>query len=226
VVKLVLFDVDGTLIRTQGAGIKAFERTFASEFKLSGATDGVEFAGRTDPSIVREVFDQCKIEPSPENFKRFFGTYVFWLDHLLSKTNGGICVGVWNFINGLMSMPVPPMLGLLTGNIRLGAEIKLRYFHLWEQFQTGAFGDDDENRDHLAGLAQKRASSKLGAALSGSEILVVGDTPLDIQCARAIQAKVIAVGTGGYTLDELKPFKADWLVANLSEVNATAVCGA
>lgn len=225
-VKLVLFDVDGTLIRTQGAGIKAFERTFASEFKLAGATDGIEFAGRTDPSIVREVFGKFKIEPTPENFKRFFGTYAFWLDHLLSKTNGGICVGVWNFINGLMAMPVPPMLGLLTGNIRLGAEIKLRYFHVWDQFQIGAFGDDDENRDRLAVLAQKRASEKLGVNLAGSEILVVGDTPLDIQCARAIQAKVIAVGTGGYTMDELKPFKADWLVSNLSELTAPVVCGA
>lgn len=95
-----------------------------------------------DPSIVRDVFKRHEIEASPANFQRFFECYVFWLDFLLCTTEGGICPGVWNFIHALARLPEPPLAGLLTGNIRLGAEIKLRHFQIWENFRFGAYGDD------------------------------------------------------------------------------------
>lgn len=224
VVKLVVFDVDGTLIRTHGAGVKAFERTFASEFGHPNATQGLNFAGRTDPSIVREVFQKCSIPATDANFRRFFEAYVFWLDYLLSKSEGEICVGVWNFLSVLRALPHPPLVGLLTGNISLGAEIKLRHFQLWDLFTLGAFGDDHEDRNKLAGIARDRAVQKLGIPLNGSDIVVVGDTPLDIACARAIHAKTLAVGTGGFTVEELKPYGADWLVQDLNELSASEVC--
>ncbi len=122
------------------------------------------------------------------------------------------------FIRDLHALPHPPLLGLLTGNIRLGAEIKLRHFHLWEVFETGAFADDHEERDQIAEVARQRGSRILGNDLAGQEVLVVGDTPLDIRCARAIGAKVLAVGTGGASLQELEQHHPDWAVKDLTQV--------
>jgi phosphoglycolate phosphatase len=223
VIKLVLFDVDGTLIQTRGAGVKAFERTLDSEFKIAKGTQGVQFAGRTDPSIVRELFQRHAISPSPANFHRFFELYVFWLDYLLSKSLGGICVGVWNFIHELARQPHPPLLGLLTGNVRLGAEIKLRHFQLWDYFSIGAFGDDHEDRNQLAEVARQRGSQWLEEPLEGNQIVVVGDTPLDIDCSEAIQAKMLAVATGGASLDALKQRNPRWAVHDLGQLSAEEV---
>jgi phosphoglycolate phosphatase-like HAD superfamily hydrolase len=107
----------------------------------------------------------------------------------------------------------------LTGNIRLGAEIKLRHLHLWETFATGAFADDHEERGQIAAIARRRGSDILREELRDEQVLVVGDTPLDIRCARAIGAKVLAVATGGCTLEELKPHQPDWAVSDLSQIN-------
>jgi len=213
--------VDGTLIHTGGAGVKAFARTLASEFDQRNGTEGIKFGGRTDPSLVREAFRNCGIPASPENFARFFDAYVFWLDHLLgNNASGGACAGVWRLLDDLRSLPQPPALGLLTGNIRLGAEIKLRRYGLWEVFETGAFGDDHEDRNQIAAIAKARGSRLLGTELSGDQILVAGDTPRDIECGRAIGAKVLAVATGGATAEYLKAHRPDWVVEDLQRVSA------
>jgi len=215
VVRLVLFDIDGTLIRTQGAGVRAFERTFSSEFKIPNATRTMNFAGRTDPSLVRECFQLHQIEPSLENFERFFEAYVFWLDYLLRESKGAVCPGVRDLIDYFQTLPSGPLLGLLTGNIRLGAEIKLKHFGLWDAFCSGAFGDDHEDRNQLAVIAQQRGRDMLGGPLPGKEILVIGDTPRDIACANAINANVLAVGTGAYSCEELGTHQATWVVESL-----------
>ena len=217
-VRLVLFDIDGTLVRTGGAGVKAFAKVFETEF---GATDGFEklkFAGRTDVSLVREFFGFHQIAATPENFRRFFECYVFWLDDILSGSKTATCEGVPEFLAELQALPRPPLLGLLTGNIRLGAEIKLRHFGLWDTFKTGAFADDHEEREHIAAIARERGSRLLGNSLQDDEVVVIGDTPLDIRCGRAIKAKVLAVATGGATLEELKSHRPDWAVQNLAEL--------
>ena len=224
-VRLVLFDIDGTLVRTGGAGVKAFAKVFETEF---GATDGFEklkFAGRTDVSLVREFFGFHQIAATPENFHRFFERYVFWLDHILSGSKTETCVGVPEFLKGLQVLPQPPLLGLLTGNIRLGAEIKLRHFGLWDSFKTGAFADDHEERDHIAAIARQRGSKLLGNSLRNDEVVVIGDTPLDIRCGRAINAKVLAVATGGAALEELKAHRPEWAVRDLREIAAEQVVG-
>ena len=223
-VRLVLFDIDGTLIRTHGAGVKAFAQTFASEFKPNQGVEQLKFAGRTDRSIVREFFVKNHIDPSLENFQRFFDYYVHVLDYLLSKSRGEICAGVWNFLHQLEALPKPPVIGLLTGNIRLGAEIKLRHYQLWESFSIGAFGDDHEDRNELSKIARQRATQFLGNTISGDQIVVVGDTSLDIACANSIQAKSLAVATGGATFEELQSHHPTWAVHDLNAVSAQQIC--
>jgi len=224
-VRLVLFDIDGTLIRTAGVGVAAFGRALTATFGRPDVTDRIRFGGRTDPSLVRELFGHAEVEPTPENIVRFFDAYVFWLDHLLTESrNGGPCPGVQTFIQRLRQLPGSPTIGLLTGNIRLGAEIKLRHYGLWDAFEMGAFGDDDADRNRLAGIARDRGSALHGCPLRGDEVLVVGDTPLDIECGRAIGARVLAVATGGARPETLRQHQPDWLLSTLEEADAEALC--
>jgi phosphoglycolate phosphatase-like HAD superfamily hydrolase len=223
-IRLVLFDIDGTLVRTGGAGVKAFAKVFATEFGATDHFERLKFAGRTDVNLVREFFLYHSIPPTPENFERFFSRYIFWLDHILSISKTEACPGVWEFIYDLKELSERPLIGLLTGNIRLGAEIKLRHFQLWEAFEIGAFADDSEERDEIAAIARERGCRVLGKKLQADEVLVIGDTPLDIRCGRAIGAKVLAVATGGATLEELIVHKPDWAVPDLRSITAAQVC--
>ena len=225
-VRLVLFDIDGTLIRTGGAGMKAFAKVFATEFKVPDGTERISFAGRTDRSIVREFFTRHQIDPVEENFQRFFDSYVFWLDQVLGQGSGRVLPGVEAILGQLRALPEPPTMGLLTGNVRLGAEIKLTHFGLWDHFETGAFGDDHEDRNQIAVIALRRGQQLLQKDLRGDEVLVIGDTPFDIACGRAIAAKVLAVATGGSPLSELEEHVPTWAVADLEQVCVEEVCDA
>src|SRR5215831_9755249 len=103
-VRLVLFDIDGTLIHTNSAGVRAFDRVLLTQFGVPKGTDGVHFSGRTDTSLAREIFAKHRIEPSKENFHIFFEHYAFWLAHLLTESRGDIYPGVWRFIYELQSL--------------------------------------------------------------------------------------------------------------------------
>ncbi|MEJ0090364.1 MAG: HAD hydrolase-like protein [Limisphaerales bacterium] len=223
-VKLVLFDIDGTLVHTGHAGTQAFGKTFATEFNLHHGAEKIKFAGRTDFSLVREFFKIHELPETPEHFAQFFGRYVFWLDHILARSKTQICAGVWELIHTLRALPQPPTLGLLTGNIQLGAEIKLRHFNLWDQFEFGGFADDHEERDHIAGAALARGRRVLGKNLQPQEVVVIGDTPFDVRCGKFIGAKTLAVATGGAKLEELKVLKPDWAVADLTQISAAEIC--
>jgi len=225
-VRLILFDIDGTLIRSGGAGVQAFARAFEAEF---GIVDGVEqmiFAGRTDSGLVSEAFEAHGVPATPANHQRFYDRYMFLLAERLHHTSGGVLPGVREFLRQLEALPRPPLIGLLTGNIRLGAEIKLRHFRLWKHFHTGGFGDDHEDRNQIAAIARDRGSRLLGERLRGEQIVVVGDTPHDVRCGRAIGAKVLAVATGGSKQEELCAAQPDWLVLDLRGLSAAEVCGA
>jgi phosphoglycolate phosphatase len=223
VVKLVLFDIDGTLIRTGGAGVKAFEETFLKVFGIPEATKTLKFAGRTDTSLVREGFVLHGIEPTQENFAKFFNTYPLLLESLLQRLPGGVCEGVEPFLGALYKVTPKPAIGLLTGNVRRGAELKLRHYGLWQHFPFGGFGDDHEERHCIASAAKERGEKIVGRALRGEEILVIGDTPLDVLCAKSIQAKVIGVATGNYTVEELQRSEPTWSVKNLAELDVETV---
>ena len=223
-IRLVLFDIDGTLIHTDGAGVRAFGRALATQFQAPAATDHVSFAGRTDTGLAREFFRQHGIPATPENFAAFFDCYTHWLGHYLESARGGICAGVWRLIYDLRRLPDPPAIGLLTGNIRLGAEIKLRHFDLWDCFETGGFADDHEDRNQIAVAALNRGADWVGEPLRGDQVMVIGDTPLDIACARAIQARVVAVATGQYSVAELLQHRPDYAVPNLDKIRARDLC--
>ena len=141
-----------------------------------------------------------------------------------NKTAAKRAAACREFIRDLQALPHPPTLGLLTGNIQLGAEIKLRHFGLWELFEFGGFADDHEDRNHIAAAALERGRRVLGKNLRPEEIVVVGDTPFDIRCGKFIGAKVLAVATGGAKLDELKRHQPDWAVEDLTRVTAREIC--
>lgn len=223
-VRLVLFDIDGTLVATGGAGLRAFEDVARTRFDRPGAMSRIRFAGRTDVSIVREFFAGNGLPDSPDRIQAFLDDYVFWLDHHLQRLDGRVLAGVRELIDGFRSLPQPPVLGLLTGNIRLGAELKLRRLGLWTEFELGAFGDDHEDRNVLAAIACDRGAHRLEMPLQGREVLVIGDTPLDIACARAVGARCLAVASGGSTLEELHAHAPEWAVPSLAGLDPASLC--
>jgi len=223
-VRLVLFDIDGTLVHSGGAGVKAFGHACHSEFGVAEGAARIKFAGRTDVSLVREFFVGHGFEPSPENFQRFFESYLGWLRRTLPESQGGPCAGVLEFMAALETLPEPPVIGLLTGNIRRGAQLKLEHYGLWHKFPFGGFADDHEDRDQIAVAAHRRGSDHFQRPLNGNEVLVIGDTPFDIRCGRAIQARVLAVATGGATLEQLQAHQPNWAVRDLREITASAAC--
>ncbi|HEX3800432.1 MAG TPA: HAD hydrolase-like protein [Verrucomicrobiae bacterium] len=223
--RLVLFDIDSTLLHTNAVGIRAFAKALEIEFGIVNGTEGLKFAGRTDTGLIRELFTKHGIEISPKNLERFFDCYAHWLAHWMIEGQGQVCPGATQLIHEFKALPEPPVIGLLTGNIRLGAELKLRHFDLWDLFSTGAFADDHEDRNEIAVVAHKRGKALLGQALRGDQILVIGDTPHDIACGRAIDAKVLAVATGPFSLAELLAHQPDWAVADLTQVSAKKLCG-
>jgi phosphoglycolate phosphatase-like HAD superfamily hydrolase len=224
-IRLVLFDIDGTLIHTGGAGEKAFGRVCESVFEVPDGTANLQFAGRTDTGIVRQFFDKHHIESSPENFTKFFKYYLEFLPEMLKQITGRVLAGTKQWLRDLEASPQTPTIGLLTGNIRHGAQTKLSHYGLWHHFATGGFGDDHENRNEVAKVARQRGVEHLGATLRDEEVLVIGDTPLDIECARAIGAKVLAVATGVYPASQLRELNPDWTVESLEEIAAEDICG-
>jgi len=217
-IRLVLFDIDGTLILTGGAGMKAFAEAFSEEFDLPHATEAMDFAGRTDRGLACQVFRANQIEPTQANFERFTEAYTQRLVKYLPADNTQPLPGVLELLDAIEAMPAPPTLGLLTGNLPLGAELKLTHYHLWHRFEFGAFGDTAEDRNEIAQSAFENAQGQF-PKLRPTEILIIGDTPADIHCAQSINARVLAVATGGYTEAQLAEHHPTFLAPDLTRVS-------
>ncbi len=223
-VRLVLFDIDGTLILSGGAGEKAFGRVCETEFGVADGSTRLNFAGRTDLSIIRDFFVMNQIEATPENFQRFLSRYLLHLQKLIVQLQGRVLPGVLEMIREINALPQPPLVGLLTGNIRPGAQIKLTHYKLWDSFRMGAFADDHEDRNQIAVIARERGNRELGRELDGEEIIVIGDTPRDIECAKAIKARSLAVATGKYSLKELGEHQPTWSAVSLKGITVNELC--
>ncbi len=216
--KVIFFDIDGTLLNTGGAGQRAMERALTAEFQIDFPFDGVLTAGRTDRGITDEILERYSFDNTAQNRARFQEAYLAQLPMSLRDSPGLLLPKIRELLEQL-SLHGHVTLSLLTGNYAEGAWIKLRHYELDHFFQFGGFGDHDANRNNVAQVAIEVASRELDRAVDGSETMVIGDTPADIQCAQAIGAKCVAVATGVYSSIELEPYNPDHLFEDFADTD-------
>ncbi|MCI0377772.1 MAG: haloacid dehalogenase-like hydrolase [Gemmataceae bacterium] len=212
---ICLFDIDGTLLASGGAGKAALESSLCEEFSVELRFD-VPYSGRTDRAIFRDLLHHHGIAETPTNLKKLLEGYLRRLPGCLQKKKGKVLPGMANLLS-LLRERNQVAVGLLTGNIRAGAKTKLGHFGLYEHFAFGGFGDEHFDRDDVAREALAAAREHVHPDLSPDRIWVIGDTPLDVRCARAIGAKVVAVATGMHPVDELQAAGPDLTLRDMSD---------
>jgi phosphoglycolate phosphatase-like HAD superfamily hydrolase len=215
--RLLLFDIDGTLIHSGGAGVEALIRAFKERFDIDDDLHDIEIAGMTDSGIVVSILKKHKIPATTENMSAFLDSYVHFLALELPRRKGKLLPGVLELLERLKTRP-HVVLALLTGNVSRGARLKLEHYGVWHFFEFGAFADDHRERNELGRFARARAKEKHGREFAASEIDVIGDTPRDIACGRALGARTIAVATGRWSRNELAKHRPDVLIDDLSDV--------
>ena len=223
--RILLFDVDGTLIRSGGAGARALERAVAEAFGLDSVTARFSFAGGTDPAIFRRLLADCGIEPTNEALARTFDVYPDILREEIERAAGyRVNPGMQDALDALAALlPGSVAVGLGTGNVEPGARIKLARADLNRHFPFGGFGSDAEDRADLLRAGAARGAARLGRPPAECDVLVVGDTPLDVSAAHAIGARCLAVATGGGTPEALRSAGADYLFDTLAAPGALDV---
>lgn len=214
--RVCLFDIDGTLISSGGAGKAALEEALLSEFGVGHSVEKVQLSGRTDRAIVRDLFRYHEIEETPAARERFFSAYLARLPQCLARLKGKVLPGIASFLDHLGERDEVAV-GLLTGNVRAGAKLKLGHYGLWHHFAFGGFGDQHHDRDGVAREALGEIHDRFDGTISRDRMWVIGDTPLDVQCARCIGARSLAVATGWHSLEELTSCKPDLALADLSD---------
>jgi phosphoglycolate phosphatase-like HAD superfamily hydrolase len=205
--KLVLFDIDGTLVWTGGAGRSAIGRALLDEMGSTGPIDGFRFDGKTDPQIIVELMRAAHhpYAESQRHVQAVCRRYLELLTEALDERRAAIRLypGVAQLLDAVEARP-DAVMGLLTGNLILGAGLKLRAAGLDpERFRVGAYGSDSPERAALPAIAAERAGSIMGRAPHGEEIVIIGDTPADMTCGQGVGARAIGVATGRHPVDEL-----------------------
>ena len=202
--KLLLFDVDGTLIHSGGAGRISMHKAFQEIYGIEDGFKNISMYGMTDPLIFKEALANHKIEWRKEDEERFKVLYIQYLQtgiHVdLPKKR--IMPGAVELLDKI-SQSENLIRGLLTGNWKEGAEIKLGFFNLYHYFELGAYANDSEIREDLVPIAVNRCEELRGITLRPEDVYVIGDTPLDIQCAKPFGARTLVVATGIHTKEEL-----------------------
>lgn len=217
--KLILFDIDGTLILSGKAGSRAMNRAFEQTCGVPDALQRVDLAGRTDRIIMTDALSGLGRALDDDFVHQFRDVYCGYLREELHRDGigwKGALPGVPALLDQLVERP-DVSLALLTGNFRASAEIKLAHFDLWRYFPWGAFADDAIERNDLLPVALARARADGLSGLDPADVIIVGDTPHDITCARSGGAKVVAVATGNYDLDQLRACEPDVLFADLAD---------
>lgn len=212
--KACLFDIDGTLIRTEGAGQRAFAEAFFEAFGVAELSEDVSYAGRSDRGIAGDLFGIHGIENTPTNWERFRQTYVGLIAKHVAERDGEVLPGVFELIERVEALG-DVHVGLLTGNIEAAAEAKLSHYGLWERFAFGGFGDEHPDRNDIASTAATRARERHGRPTDNERIVVIGDTPNDVRCARSIGAYAVAVPTGHTPSITLAAANPDLLIPTL-----------
>jgi phosphoglycolate phosphatase len=219
---LVLFDIDGTLVLTGRAGMRAMNRACEDFVRSDNAMAGVTFAGRTDWSILDDILrnhghtlDELRLDELRQRYVTHLAEEIQLPGHGAKE----VMPGIRELLDALQRRD-DVRLGLLTGNFLEGARIKLEYFDLWKYFPWGAFGGDAASRNDLVPIAVSRARAFGIDDVPASNVIVVGDTPNDIECALVADAVPVAVATGSYTPEQLRAAGADIVFSDLSDTSA------
>jgi phosphoglycolate phosphatase len=215
--RLLLFDIDGTLIHSGGAGVEALILALKERHGIDDDLHDIEIAGMTDAGIVLSILKKHNIPATNENITGFLDSYVHFLSRELPRRKGKLLPGVFELLKELRARP-HLVLALLTGNVSRGAQLKLEHYGVWHFFEFGAFADDHHDRNQLGSFARSRAKQKHGREFSAAEIDVIGDTPRDIACGKAFGARTIAVATGSWSAEELAKHQPDFLIDDFSNV--------
>ena len=216
--RLLLFDIDGTLVDTGGAGLAALVDATREVFGDDGPK--LDLAGATDSGLLKNIYRSFGREEDEETNARFFDLYLARLEVNLNDAcfGGRALEGVVSILEEVEAAGVCK--GLLTGNISAGAEVKMRHYGMDGFFAFGAYGDDHYDRNKLGPIALERAKAVAGRGFEGKNAIVVGDTPKDIWCAQAFGAKSVCVATGSFTAEQLEAEGADVVFEDFSEVEA------
>jgi phosphoglycolate phosphatase len=222
--RLVLFDIDGTILLTGGAGRRAITTALHEAVGSASSFQHVRFDGKTDPQIVSELLDAAG-HAGPHDAERIEALcrrYVTLLEQELQEpaTDAAVMPGVHPLLDALEARP-DVVLGLLTGNVAQGAALKLRAVGIDPaRFAVGAYGSDAAHRPDLPAIAAERARAHFGRAPSGHEVVIIGDTPADVACGAGIEARALAVATGAYSVSDLEVCGAHAVFLDLSETDA------
>lgn len=217
---LLLFDIDHTLIVSGGAGRAAIAAAVADEFGVRRPLDGMAVDGRTDRAILGEALERAGLAHGPDAIKRLLEAYLARLPAELRARRGRVLPGVPALLDALARAGAP--LGLATGNVARGAEIKLRHFGLWERFPAGGFGDVSADRAEVVAAAIEAAGRATGLNGSGAAPapIVIGDTPRDVAAAHAAGARALGVATGKWDEAALRAAGAEFTLADLGDTEA------
>jgi phosphoglycolate phosphatase len=216
----LLFDIDGTLVHTGGAGGAALRSAFRDLFRVARPRD-VEYSGRTDRAIGHSMLECNDVEKSESNWSRLRTEYLSQLPAFLPRCRGHVLPGIESLLDRLTQVDELAV-GLLTGNLREGARLKLEYYRLMHHFAFGGYGDEHLDRNEVAEMAIAAAEQHANGSFDPDRVWVIGDTPLDVRCARWIKAKVLAVATGNHSHEELSGYEPDLLAKDLSETDKIA----
>jgi phosphoglycolate phosphatase len=218
---LILFDIDGTLVLTGGAGGRAMTRAFQDVFAVADAFRGVPMPGRTDPLILADAMRRCGVAAADGLLQRFRRRYRQYLVEEIAQPGPrkGVLPGVRPLLD-LLASREDVFLALLTGNYADAARIKLEHFDLWRYFRCGAYGEEAADRNELVPVAVDRARVRGAPPAALANLIVVGDTPLDVACAHSAGALGVAVATGGHSRTELRASGADVVFEDLSDTAA------
>ena len=218
--RLFLFDVDGTLVTARGAGRAAFARALNATYGTAGAIDAYDFRGKTDPRIVWDLLRGAGLDDTAitRGLEAFYDEYVEELSRVIGDgSRVQVMPGIAEVVRALAARD-DALVGLLTGNLEGGARLKLAPTGLWPLFRVGAFGSDDMDRRCLPAIACERARAVAGREFPFERVTIIGDTPLDVDCARACGAVAVAVATGQHAHDELAACAPDHIFADFADV--------
>lgn len=199
--------------------MRALQFALRNVFGIEGSLADIDFAGRTDTWIIGEVFRKYGLPNTGENRARYFDGYVAALPAELVNPHARVLPGVREILQAARAHGLIAQ-GLLTGNMRRGAQVKLTHHGLWDHFEFGAFADDSEYRNDLGPHAVRRALERHGVNFAADDVWVIGDTPHDIACGKIIGARTLAVGTGGSTVDQLRTHGPTAVLENLADTAA------